>query len=175
MSNSLRFDGRVVIITGAGNGLGRSHALLFGSRGARVVVNDLGGSARGDGQSASAADTVVGEIKALGGEAVASYDSVEDGEKIVQISPAMGANFCQWQITFEKNGEGQGNTGDNRRARPVGVLIREHMYRSQNWTLAYESAAVATKEGPQQIALRTEVPAKAATQILYTVVYTWLP
>jgi 3-hydroxyacyl-CoA dehydrogenase/3a,7a,12a-trihydroxy-5b-cholest-24-enoyl-CoA hydratase len=86
MSNSLRFDGRVVIITGAGNGLGRSHALLFGSRGAKVVVNDLGGSAHGDGKSASAADNVVAEIKALGGEAVANHDSVEDGDKIVQTA-----------------------------------------------------------------------------------------
>ena len=67
----LRFDGKVVIITGAGGGLGRSHALLFGSRGAKVVVNDLGGGMHGGGKSASAADKVVEEIKAAGGEAVA--------------------------------------------------------------------------------------------------------
>ena len=86
MSNDLRFDGRVAIITGAGNGLGRSHALLFASRGAKVVVNDLGGGFKGEGKSSSAADAVVAEIKAAGGEAVANYDSVEDGAKIVQTA-----------------------------------------------------------------------------------------
>jgi len=82
----LRFDGRVAIVTGAGNGLGRSHALLLASRGAKVVVNDLGGGATGDGKSSSAADKVVAEIKAAGGEAIANYDSVEDGKKIVQAA-----------------------------------------------------------------------------------------
>jgi 3-hydroxyacyl-CoA dehydrogenase/3a,7a,12a-trihydroxy-5b-cholest-24-enoyl-CoA hydratase len=82
--SELRFDNRVVIITGAGNGLGRSHALLFGARGAKVVVNDLGGSMHGGGKSSAAADKVVEEIKAAGGQAVANYDSVEDGDKIVE-------------------------------------------------------------------------------------------
>lgn len=82
----LRFDGRVAIVTGAGGGLGRSHALLLGSLGARVVVNDLGGSATGGGQSSAAADKVVEEIRAMGGEAVANYDSVEHGERIVQTA-----------------------------------------------------------------------------------------
>jgi len=84
MAQDLRFDGKVVIVTGAGNGLGRSHALLFGSRGAKVVVNDLGGGHTGGGKSSAAADKVVEEIKAAGGDAVANYDSVEDGDKIVQ-------------------------------------------------------------------------------------------
>ncbi len=82
----LRFDGRVVIVTGAGNGLGKSHALLFASRGAKVVVNDLGGKHDGTGKGSGAADTVVQEIKAAGGQAVANYDSVEDGDKIVQTA-----------------------------------------------------------------------------------------
>ncbi|MEM9070215.1 MAG: SDR family NAD(P)-dependent oxidoreductase, partial [Myxococcota bacterium] len=82
----LRFDDRVVIVTGAGNGLGRSHALTFAARGAKVVVNDLGGSFTGDGSSTSAADKVVQEIKDAGGEAVANYDSVTEGEKIVQCA-----------------------------------------------------------------------------------------
>lgn len=86
MAEQLRFDGKVVIVTGAGGGLGRAHALAFGARGAKVVVNDLGGSAHGEGQSASAADRVVEEIRAAGGEAVANYDSVEEGEKIVQAA-----------------------------------------------------------------------------------------
>lgn len=84
--SSVRFDERVVIVTGAGNGLGKSHALEFGKRGAKVVVNDLGGSAFGDGASKNAADTVVEEIIAAGGEAVANYDSVTDGDKIVQTA-----------------------------------------------------------------------------------------
>ncbi|MDO9620771.1 MAG: SDR family NAD(P)-dependent oxidoreductase, partial [Moraxellaceae bacterium] len=74
------------IVTGAGNGLGRSHALLLGSLGAKVVVNDLGGGAHGDGKSSAAADKVVEEIRAMGGEAVANYDSVEHGDKIVQTA-----------------------------------------------------------------------------------------
>ena len=86
MGDELRFDGRVVIVTGAGNGLGRAHALLFGSRGAKVVVNDLGGGMHGGGKSSAAADKVVEEIKARGGEAVANYDSVEDGKKIVECA-----------------------------------------------------------------------------------------
>lgn len=83
MSQELRFDGKVAIVTGAGNGLGRAHALLLGSRGAKVVVNDLGVTTEGLGSSSAAADAVVAEIRALGGEAVADYHSVTEGEKIV--------------------------------------------------------------------------------------------
>lgn len=85
MSN-LRFDDKVVIVTGAGGGLGRSHALAFAARGAKVVVNDLGGSHTGDGKSSAAADKVVDEIKAAGGTAVANYDSVENGDAIVKTA-----------------------------------------------------------------------------------------
>ena len=83
---NIRFDDRVAIVTGAGNGLGRQHALLLGSLGAKVVVNDLGGGAHGDGQSSAAADKVVSEIQEMGGEAVANYDSVENGAAIVQTA-----------------------------------------------------------------------------------------
>ena len=86
MADELRYDGKVVIITGAGAGLGRSHALLFAKRGAKVVVNDLGGSHTGAGKSSAAADKVVAEIKEAGGQAVANYDSVEDGDKIVKTA-----------------------------------------------------------------------------------------
>ena len=84
--STLRFDDKVVVVTGAGNGLGRSHALAFAARGARVVINDLGGSATGEGADRSAADKVVDEITAAGGEAVANHDSVTDGDKIVQCA-----------------------------------------------------------------------------------------
>jgi NAD(P)-dependent dehydrogenase (short-subunit alcohol dehydrogenase family) len=86
MQNELRYDGRVAIVTGAGNGLGRVHALLLGARGAHVVVNDLGGDVHGGGKSSAAADQVVAEIKAAGGSAAANYDSVEDGSQIVQAA-----------------------------------------------------------------------------------------
>ena len=76
--SEIRFDDRVAIVTGAGGGLGRAHALLLASRGAKVVVNDLGGSVDGEGASQKAADAVVAEIEAAGGTAVANYDSVAD-------------------------------------------------------------------------------------------------
>ncbi len=86
MANELRFDGRVAIVTGAGGGLGRSHALLLGSLGCKVVVNDLGGSMHGGGRSSAPAEAVVAEIKALGGDAVVNADSVEDGARIVEAA-----------------------------------------------------------------------------------------
>lgn len=86
MSSQLRFDNQVVIVTGAGAGLGRAHALEFARRGAKVIVNDLGGAVDGSGQGAAAADKVVDEICSLGGEAVANYDSVEYGDKVVQTA-----------------------------------------------------------------------------------------
>ncbi|XP_037934559.1 peroxisomal multifunctional enzyme type 2-like [Teleopsis dalmanni] len=84
--SNLRYDGRVAVVTGAGAGLGREYALLFGSRGAKVVVNDLGGTFHGEGASQRAADVVVNEIKALGGTAVADYNSVVDGAKVIETA-----------------------------------------------------------------------------------------
>ena len=76
MSDDIRFDGQVVIVTGAGGGLERSHALEFAKRGAKVVVNDLGGAMDGSGGSSAAADAVVAEIVAAGGEAISDGASV---------------------------------------------------------------------------------------------------
>ena len=87
--SDIRFDGRVAVVTGAGNGLGRSHARFLAARGAKVVVNDLGGSVAGTGGSPAAADGVVEEIRAAGGEAVANYDSVASqagGRRIIQTA-----------------------------------------------------------------------------------------
>jgi NAD(P)-dependent dehydrogenase (short-subunit alcohol dehydrogenase family) len=85
----LRFDGRVAVITGGGRGLGRSYALLMAARGCKVVVNDLGGAIRGDGPDTSVAQSVVEEIVAAGGEAIANADSVatpEGGKAIIQAA-----------------------------------------------------------------------------------------
>ena len=84
--SQVRFDGRVAIVTGSGGGLGRTYALDLASRGACVVVNDLGCTFDGKGSSKEMADKVVAEIRAAGGKAVASYDSVATpagGEAIV--------------------------------------------------------------------------------------------
>jgi NAD(P)-dependent dehydrogenase (short-subunit alcohol dehydrogenase family) len=78
----LDFKGRVAIVTGAGGGLGRQHALALAARGAKVVVNDLGGARDGSGGSLSAADAVVAEIRAAGGEAMANGASVTDFEAV---------------------------------------------------------------------------------------------
>ena len=94
MGEPITFDGRVAVVTGAGGGLGRTYAVELARRGARVVVNDLGGAVDGSGGSSSAADLVVAEITDAGGEAVASYDSVS--------TPEGGAGIIQTAVdTFE--------------------------------------------------------------------------
>jgi NAD(P)-dependent dehydrogenase (short-subunit alcohol dehydrogenase family) len=88
----IRFDGKVAIVTGAGGGLGRQHALELARRGAKVVVNDLGGAVDGSGGSSEAAGKVVEEIKALGGEAIANGSSVTDDSGVAHmIKQAMDA------------------------------------------------------------------------------------
>ena len=88
----IRFDGKVAIVTGAGGGLGRQHALELARRGAKVVVNDLGGSMDGSGGGSDAANKVVEEIKALGGEAIANGSSVTDDAGVaLMVQHAMDA------------------------------------------------------------------------------------
>ena len=97
------FEGKVVIVTGAGNGLGRSHALAFGQRGAKVVVNDLGGSVHGEGAS-DAADAVAAEIKAAGGEAIANKASVADRDGAKSIVDDAIAAFGTVDIVVNNAG-----------------------------------------------------------------------
>jgi len=82
---TIRFDGKVAIVTGAGGGLGRSHALEFARRGAKVVVNDLGGAVDGTGGSSAAAEKVVAEITAAGGTAIANGASVTDDAGVAHL------------------------------------------------------------------------------------------
>lgn len=90
---TMSFEGRVAIVTGAGGGLGRSHALALAARGARVVINDLGGARDGSGGSSSAADAVVAEIVALGGEAMANAASVTDA---VAVQAMVDETMARW-------------------------------------------------------------------------------
>jgi len=102
--SDIRFDDRVAVITGAGGGLGRTYALEFAKRGAKVVVNDLGGAADGSGAGTSMADQVVKEITEAGGTAVSNYDSVatpEGGEGIIQTALD---NFGQVDIVVNNAG-----------------------------------------------------------------------
>lgn len=90
---SIRFDGRVAIVTGAGNGLGRSHAIELAKRGAKVVVNDLGGARDGRGTDTGAADKVVAEIEAFGGEAISNYANVTNADEVKDM---VGAAMSIW-------------------------------------------------------------------------------
>lgn len=98
------FADRVAIVTGAGGGLGREHALLLASRGAAVVVNDLGGDVHGEGASASAADAVVEEIRSAGGVAVADYSSVSDPEAAAGIVQRAVDEFGRIDIVVNNAG-----------------------------------------------------------------------
>jgi NAD(P)-dependent dehydrogenase (short-subunit alcohol dehydrogenase family) len=89
----IRFDGKVAIVTGAGGGLGRAHALELARRGAKVVVNDLGGALDGTGGNSAAAEAVVAEIKAAGGEAIANGASVTDDAGVAHL---VGQAMAAW-------------------------------------------------------------------------------
>ncbi|MEW2358822.1 SDR family oxidoreductase [Spirillospora sp. NPDC029432] len=102
--SELRYDGRVAVITGAGHGLGRQHALELAARGAKVVVNDLGGDRSGAGSSAGPAQDVVEEIKKNGGEAVASPDNVATPEGAGAIIQAALDSFGKVDIVVNNAG-----------------------------------------------------------------------
>jgi NAD(P)-dependent dehydrogenase (short-subunit alcohol dehydrogenase family) len=102
--SDIRFDNRVAVVTGAGGGLGKTYALELARRGAKVVVNDLGGTVDGTGGSASAADKVVDEIKAAGGQAVASADSVATPEGGAAIIARAVDTFGQVDIVINNAG-----------------------------------------------------------------------
>ena len=102
--NEFGLQGRTALITGAGGGLGRQHALLFAKHGANVVVNDLGGSADGSGKGSAMADAVVEEIKSTGGKAVANYDSVSDAAGAESMIQTAIENFGSIDIVVNNAG-----------------------------------------------------------------------
>jgi NAD(P)-dependent dehydrogenase (short-subunit alcohol dehydrogenase family) len=97
-------DGRTVIITGAARGLGRAYALAFGAEGANVVVNDIGTSLNGEGRDTSAADAVVAEIKAAGGNALANYEDITDWDGAKRIVDAAVAEFGDLHVVVNNAG-----------------------------------------------------------------------
>lgn len=102
--SEIRFDGRVALVTGAGGGLGRCHALELARRGAKVVVNDLGGSVDGSGGNSEAAEKVVEEIKALGGEAIANGSSVSDDAGVQKMIEDTMSTFGRIDIIIANAG-----------------------------------------------------------------------
>ena len=97
-------EGRVVIVTGAGNGIGRAHALLFAQEGAKVVVNDLGGARDGEGASAGPAQAVVDEIKAAGGQAVANTDDISSWDGAERLVNQAISEFGQLDVLVNNAG-----------------------------------------------------------------------
>ncbi|CRG91247.1 hypothetical protein PISL3812_08295 [Talaromyces islandicus] len=123
--SELRYDNQTVVVTGAGGGLGKAYALFFGSRGANVVVNDLGGSHKGEGQSSKAADVVVEEIRKAGGKAVANYDSVENGEAIIETAIK---NFGRIDILINNAGILRDISFKNMKDQDWDLINRVHIY-----------------------------------------------
>ena len=123
---TIRFDNRVVIVTGAGNGLGRAHALLLASRGARVVVNDPGGAVDGKGGDHAAADKVVAEIKAAGGQAVPNYDSVADPKTAANIVKTAVDSFGTIDIVVNNAGVLRDKTFHNMTVEDFDFVVKVH-------------------------------------------------
>ena len=123
---TIRFDNRVAIVTGAGNGLGRAHALLLASRGARVVVNDPGGAVDGKGGDHAAADKVVDEIKAAGGQAVPNYDSVADPKSAANIVKTAVDSFGTVDIVVNNAGVLRDKTFHNMTIEDLDFVVKVH-------------------------------------------------
>ncbi|KAJ5659249.1 Peroxisomal hydratase-dehydrogenase-epimerase [Penicillium longicatenatum] len=123
--SELRFDNQTVVVTGAGGGLGKAYALFFASRGANVVVNDLGGSHHGEGKSSKAADVVVEEIRAAGGKAVANYNSVEDGAAIIDTAIK---NFGRIDVLINNAGILRDVSFKNMKDQDWDLINRVHTY-----------------------------------------------
>lgn len=141
------FKDKVVIVTGAGGGIGREHALEFARRGARVVVNDLGSNVRGEGGSGTdnaKADAVVDEIRAAGGVAVANYDSVSDPVQAAAIVAQAVAEFGTIDILVNNAGILRNRTFKNTSIEDFQAVVQVHLLGSAYvshaaWPIMYEN------------------------------------
>jgi NAD(P)-dependent dehydrogenase (short-subunit alcohol dehydrogenase family) len=148
-------DGRVAIITGAGRGIGREHALLMASEGAKIVVNDLGGAADGSGADAGPADEVVAEIKALGGEAVANHASVTDWEGVQGMVNQAVETFGDLHVLINNAGILRDRVVVNMTEAEWDAVIAVHMkghFVPTRWAAAYwREQSKAGNEAPRAV------------------------
>jgi NAD(P)-dependent dehydrogenase (short-subunit alcohol dehydrogenase family) len=133
---TMTFEDRVVIVTGAGGGLGRCHALEFARRGAHVVVNDLGAAVDGSGQSSSAAQSVVDEITAAGGSAIANTDSVSTPEGGQAIAAAALDAFGRVDVLVNNAGILRDAAFKNLTTEQVDAVLQVHLHGAFNVTRA---------------------------------------
>ncbi|MEM6534086.1 MAG: SDR family NAD(P)-dependent oxidoreductase [Pseudomonadota bacterium] len=125
--SDIRFDDRVAIVTGAGGGLGREHALELARRGAKVVVNDLGGSVDGSGGNSAAAEAVVAEIEALGGEAIANGSSVADDAGVQKMIDDTMAKWGRIDIIIANAGILRDKSFSKMSQADVDIIIDVHL------------------------------------------------
>ncbi|WP_216915825.1 SDR family NAD(P)-dependent oxidoreductase [Nocardia noduli] len=129
-----RLKGRVAVVTGAGNGVGKACALSLAAEGARIVVNDLGTSAAGEGRSSAAADATVAEIRGVGGEAVANYDSVAEPQGCANLVQAAERAFGQVDIVLANAGAvmpGQIDVSDERYYKLMDLFLGQKFWLSR--------------------------------------------
>ncbi len=133
---NIDLDGRVAVVTGAGGGLGREHAKLLASRGAKVVVNDLGGNRAGEGAGEEMADTVVREITEAGGEAVANYASVADLDGAASIVQDAIDAFGRIDVVVNNAGILRDVTFAKLTPEALDLVLKVHLYGSFYVTMA---------------------------------------
>ena len=133
---TIRFDGQVAIVTGAGNGLGRAHALALAKRGARVVVNDLGGAADGTGASSAAARDVVAMIEAAGGEAIANGANVAKFDEVQAMADQAMAQWGRIDILVNNAGILRDKSFSKMELKDFSLVSNVHLMGSVNCTKA---------------------------------------
>jgi NAD(P)-dependent dehydrogenase (short-subunit alcohol dehydrogenase family) len=158
-------DGKVAIVTGAGNGVGRGEALMLADHGARVVVNDLGGSVTGEGSDERVADEVVKVIESRGGEAVANYDSVSDFEGAANIVKTAIDSFGRLDVLVNNAGVLRDRMMFSMSPEDFDTVLKVHLYGSFN-TMHHASVywRAESKEGRQPSASIVNTVSSAGLQ-----------